>query len=48
MSRLSHLLARLDENNVRRGRQFELICRWFLTNDPLYQHQLKRVWLWDE
>jgi hypothetical protein len=45
---LCDLLAQLDEDNLRRGRQFERICKWFLTNDPLYQHQVRRVWLWDE
>jgi hypothetical protein len=32
----------------RRGGQFERVCKWFLTNDPLYRHQVRRVWLWDE
>ena len=45
---LGDLLARLDEDKVRRGRQFERICKWFLTNDPLYKHQVQHVWLWDE
>jgi predicted helicase len=48
VGRLHDLLAQLDEDNLRRGRQFERICKWFLTNDPLYQHQVRRVWLWDE
>ena len=48
MGHLGDLLAQLDEDNVRRGRQFERICKWFLTNDPLYQHRVRRVWLWDE
>jgi superfamily II DNA or RNA helicase len=48
MGHLGDLLARLDEDRVQRGRQFERICKWFLSNDPLYQHQVRRVWLWDE
>jgi hypothetical protein len=38
MAYLGDLLAQLDEDNVLRGRQFERICKWFLTNDPLYPH----------
>jgi predicted helicase len=22
--------------------------QWFLTNDPVYKHELRRVWLWNE
>ena len=45
---LGDLLSRLDPDPLRRGKQFEHICKWFLTNDPAYSHQLRRVWLWDE
>jgi len=48
MGHLGDLLGRLDHDQVRRGKEFERICRWFLTNDPLYQHKVRRVWLWDE
>jgi hypothetical protein len=48
MGHLDDLLSRLDEDRLRRGKQFERVCRWLLTNDPLYQHQVRRVWLWDE
>jgi Restriction endonuclease len=48
MTALAGLLARLDRDPVRRGRQFEHICKWFLTNDPVYKHELGRVWLWNE
>jgi predicted helicase len=48
MGRLGDLLTRLDEDNARRGRQFERIYEWFLTNDPLYQRQVRRAWPWDE
>jgi predicted helicase len=33
---------------VWRGRQFERICQWFLTNDPVYKRELRHVWLWKE
>jgi predicted helicase len=42
------LVSRLDSESGVRGKQFELICRWYLTVDPLYRRELKRVWLWDE
>jgi superfamily II DNA or RNA helicase len=48
MAYLLDLLTRLDDGDSRRGRQFERICKWYLSNDPLYQHQVRRVWLWDE
>jgi predicted helicase len=45
---LSGLLESLDADTGRRGKQFEHICKWFLTNDPVYRWELRRVWLWDE
>jgi predicted helicase len=24
------------------------ICQWFLTHDPVYAHELRRVWMWDD
>jgi len=44
----SDLFARLDPDPRVRGKQFEHVCKWFLTNDPVYKHELRRVWLWDE
>ncbi|MGH3969193.1 MAG: DEAD/DEAH box helicase family protein, partial [Mycobacterium sp.] len=38
----------LDRDKYVRGKQFERICQWFLTNDPVYKHELRRVWLWNE
>ena len=48
MAALADLLARLDPDPYRRGKQFEHICKWFLAHDPVYSHELRRVWLWDE
>ncbi len=48
MATFPNLLAKLDTNEVHRGRQFEHICKWFLQNDPEYQRLLKHVWLWDK
>jgi predicted helicase len=48
MGDFDRLLANLDPNAQTRGRQFEHICKWFLTNDPVYRHELRNVWHWDE
>src|SRR5262249_51826168 len=42
------LFNKLDANVLVRGKQFERVCKWFLSNDPFYKHELRRVWLWDE
>jgi hypothetical protein len=42
MATLPALLGRLDANPVRRGRQFERICAWWLTHDPGYRTLVKR------
>jgi predicted helicase len=44
----SDLFARLDLDPRVRGKQFEHVCKWFLTNDPTYKNTLRRVWLWSE
>jgi hypothetical protein len=48
MAALGDLLGRCDPDPGRRGRQFERICQWFLTHDPVYARELRHVWLWDE
>ena len=47
-ARFFELLDRLDPDEYKRGREFELICRWFLRNAPTYSSRLREVWLWDE
>ena len=42
------LFAVLDPDPRRRGREFEVVCKWFLANDPTYAPRLRRVWLWRE
>ncbi len=44
MAALGDLLGLLDHDPARRGRQFERICRWFLTHDPVYARELRSVW----
>ena len=48
MTALGDLLGRLDTDPVRRGRQFERICEWYLTHDPEYAGELRQVWLWKD
>ena len=42
------LFNKLEADVRVRGKQFERVCKWFLSNDPFYKHELRRVWLWDE
>ena len=42
------LFARLDPDPRERGKQFERVCKWFLSNDPTYKATLRKIWLWDE
>ena len=41
------LFGQLDADDRVKGKQFERICK-FLSYDPVYKHELRRVWLWDE
>lgn len=45
---LDRLLAGLDADPDKRGREFERVSRWYLTNAPEYQGRFKQVWLWRE
>src|SRR5258706_6120799 len=42
------LVGKLSDNEVRKGHQFERVCKWFLENDPEYKRQLRHVWLWND
>lgn len=48
MGVFADLFSQLDGDDRIKGKQFEHICKWFLTNDPVYKQELRRVWLWDE
>lgn len=48
MAALGELLAGCDREPGRRRLEFERICQWFLTRDPVYALALRRVWLWSE
>jgi len=44
LSPLDDLLAGFDRD----GRGFELLCRWFLQNEPEFRAEYDQVWLWAE
>jgi predicted helicase len=46
VGKLSGLIESLSPDPGRRGRQFEFVSRWFFENDPLYQAELQKIWLW--
>lgn len=48
MGDFRELLDRLDPDPRVRGRQFERLCKWFLSSDPTYKGTLRQVWLWSE
>lgn len=48
MGAFTDLFAQLDPDPRLRGKQFEPLIKWFLTNDPKYKALFRRVWLWKE
>ncbi|WP_159928270.1 DEAD/DEAH box helicase [Rhodococcus sp. WAY2] len=48
MAALGELLAGCDREPGRRRLEFERICQWYLTRDPVYACALRRVWLWSQ
>jgi predicted helicase len=48
MSSIHTLLNSLYPDSNLKGKQFERICLWFLQNDPEWQAQISKVWLWDD
>ena len=37
----------LDDDSGKRGKQWEVACKWLLENDGAYS-ELEKVWLWDD
>jgi superfamily II DNA or RNA helicase len=48
MGDFATLAGALDPDTHIRGKQFERIVKWFLQNDPVYRHEIRAVWLWDD
>ena len=42
------LLSSLSPDGHIRGKQFERVAKWWLTQDPLTSLDIKQAWLWDE
>jgi predicted helicase len=38
----------LDDDPLKRGKQFERFTKWFLKNDPEWSTQVDQIWLWEE
>ncbi|CAM8278074.1 Helicase associated domain protein [Candidatus Methylopumilus planktonicus] len=35
-------------NQATKGKQFEVFVKWFLENDPVWESEVDKVWLWDD
>ena len=42
------LLGSLSPDPLTRGKQFERLVKWWLTQDPIWSRKITNVWLWDE
>jgi superfamily II DNA or RNA helicase len=42
------LLSSLSSDAHIRGKQFERVAKWWLTQDPIRSLDIKQAWLWDE
>ncbi len=48
MATFLELYQSLDNDPLKRGKQFERFTKWFLKNDPEWSTQVDQVWLWEE
>ncbi|MFZ2168293.1 MAG: Helicase associated domain protein, partial [Methylococcaceae bacterium] len=48
MATFLELYQSLDDDPLKRGKQFERFAKWFLKNDPEWSTQVDQVWLWHE
>ncbi|WP_432741083.1 Helicase associated domain protein [Methylobacter sp. G7] len=48
MATFLELYQSLDNDPLKRGKQFERFTKWFLKNDPEWSTQVDQVWLWHE
>ena len=46
--KFEELFSRLSSSSHVKGKSFEQISKWWLTNDELWSSIVKQVWLWDE
>lgn len=48
MASFGDFYSSFNTDSGKRGNQFELFVKWFLTNDPEWSTQVQKIWLWDE
>jgi superfamily II DNA or RNA helicase len=48
MATFPELRDRFSNEEHKRGKQFERVCKWFLETDLRYSERLVNVWLWDD
>ena len=48
MATFAGLHEHFSDDEHKRDRQFEQVCKWFLETDPRYSDRLVNVWLWDD
>jgi superfamily II DNA or RNA helicase len=42
------LLTSFSSDPLTKGKQFERLTKWWLTQDPIWSRKIQNVWLWDE
>ncbi len=47
-SSFTALLTSLSRDPLTRGKQFERLTKWWLTQDPIWSRKVQNVWLWNE
>jgi len=48
MTSFNEFLESLHSDSLKRGKQFEIFVKWFLTTGPEWKTQVDEIWLWDE
>jgi superfamily II DNA or RNA helicase len=46
--KFEELFSHLSSDSHQKGRSFEEVSKWWLTNDELWSSLIRQVWLWDE
>ena len=47
MANFAQFLSSLSPLEYERGKQFEQICHWFLSNDHFFSNKFEKLWLWE-
>jgi len=46
--KFEELFSHLSSDSHQKGRSFEEVSKWWLTNDEMWSSLIRQVWLWDE